>query len=144
MPSNIIIFTALISAVGLVLNCAVFYLVITRGRKTYHYLFAGIIFICAFWDLGILLVMLRNNHPNELVYYGSLINIPAMFLPALIYHFTCSYLGISKKVTINGIFLFWYTSRVWEFNIAVDEPVCGHNYKVVYIKRAVIIYIADK
>jgi len=84
--------TAIISAIGFLLNSTMFYLVISRGRKVYHYLFAAILFICALWDLGILLSMLRNSYKNELIIYGYVVFLPCTFLAALIFQFTTSYL----------------------------------------------------
>jgi two-component system, NarL family, sensor kinase len=92
--------TSIISATGLLLNISIFILVITRGRKLYHYLFSGFLFICAFWDLGILLAMIRNSHINELSTYGYLIFWPCLFVPVIIYHFTSSYLNQPRKKLI--------------------------------------------
>ena len=55
--------TAVSAFIGFILNSTVFYLVLSKGRQFYHYLFAGVLFICALWDLGIVLAMLRNEHP---------------------------------------------------------------------------------
>ena len=96
-----VIVTAVISAIGFLLNTAMMILVLAKGRRTYHFLFAAILLICAIWDLGILLSMLRNNHPEELIIYGYVVFIPCTFLTALIYHFTTSYLqqgGILRYV----------------------------------------------
>lgn len=93
--------TAISSFIGFVLNSTFLYLVISRGRELYHYLFAGILFICAIWDLGITVTMLRNEHPEELINLGYIVTIPCIFLLPLIFHFTCSYIGCPKvKTTI--------------------------------------------
>lgn len=92
-----VIIAAIISAIGFLLNCGMRYLVLSRGRKTYHYLFAAVLFICAIWDLGILLCMLRNLHENELIIYGYIVFLPCVFLAPLIYQFTTTYLGRPKK-----------------------------------------------
>jgi hypothetical protein len=92
-------FTAISSFIGFLLNLAVLYLVLARGRKTYHYLFAGVLFICAVWDLGIMLAMLRNEHPEELINLGYLVSIPCAFLVPLVFHFTCSYLNCQRTKT---------------------------------------------
>ena len=91
-------FTAIISAIGFALNCGMLYLVLSRGRKSYHYLFAAVLFICAVWDFGILLCMLRNSHENELIIYGYIIFLPCCFLAALIYQFTTTYLQKPRKI----------------------------------------------
>jgi hypothetical protein len=53
---------------------------------------AGILLLCALWDLGILIAMLRNAYPRELVLIGYLVTIACIFTLPLIFHFTCSYL----------------------------------------------------
>lgn len=58
--STVVTFTAISSFIGFLLNSTVLYLVLSRGKKPYHYLFAGVLFICALWDLGIVMAMLRN------------------------------------------------------------------------------------
>jgi len=73
------------------------FLVVSRGRKIYHYLFSGFLFICAFWDLGIFLSMIRNSHVNELPIYGNIVWLPCIFMFAVIFHFTCSYLNQPRK-----------------------------------------------
>jgi hypothetical protein len=60
------------------------------------------------WDLGILLSMLRNNHPQELIIYGYIVILPVTFLTALIYQFTTSYLGKKHKITL----VFWMISII--------------------------------
>ena len=107
MSTTPIISAAIISAIGFLLNCGMLYLVLSRGRKTYHYLFSAVLFICAFWDLGILLSMLRNTHENELVIYGYIVFLPCSFLAALIYQFTITYVGRPKKKTT--IFLWFFS-----------------------------------
>lgn len=77
----------------------VLFLVLSRGRKKYHYLFAGFLFVCALWDLGIVLAMIRNSLTNELPIYGYIIFWPCLFIPAIIYHFTCAYLNQLRKQT---------------------------------------------
>ena len=100
MPTATVLLTAVIAAFGLVLNSGMLYLVLSRGRKSYHYLFATVLLICAVWDLGILLSMLRNQSVNELVIYGYIVFIPCVFLSALVYQFTCSYLQQPSRISI--------------------------------------------
>jgi len=106
MPSNTVLVTAVTSFLGFLLNVAVIFLVLSRGRKRYHYFFAGIPLILAIWDLGIFLAMIRNSFVNELPVYGYVIGLPCTFLPALIYHFTCSYLNQPRKK--STIFIWVY------------------------------------
>ena len=106
MPSVTILVTAITSFLGFLINSFVTCLVLLRGRKKYHYLFAGIPIILAIWDLGIFLTMIRNSFTNELLIYGYVISLPCVFLPALIYHFTCSYLNQPRKK--STIFIWVY------------------------------------
>src|SRR4030065_2320708 len=97
MSSNTVLVTTITSSLGFILNVAVISLVLSRGRKKYHYLFAGIPLMLAIWDIGIVLCMIRNSFTNELPVYGYVISLPCVFLPALIYHFTCAYLNQPRK-----------------------------------------------
>lgn len=97
MVSTAVVITAGISAFGLLLNSAMLGLVLSKGKKTYHYLFAGVLMICSVWDLGILLSMLRNDHYRELIIYGYIVFIPCTFLTALIYQFTTTYLRKGQR-----------------------------------------------
>jgi hypothetical protein len=106
MLSVAVIVTAVISAVGFLLNCGMLYLVLSKGRKNYHYLFSAVLLICAVWDFGILLCMLRNNHESELIIYGYIVVLPCTFLAALIYHFTTTYLQQPKKKTTIVLWVF--------------------------------------
>jgi len=94
-----VILTAIISAIGFLINSGMLYVVLSKGRKIYHYLFSAILLICAVWDFGILLCMLRNSHESELIIYGYIVVLPCIFLAALIYHFTTTYLQQPKKKT---------------------------------------------
>jgi hypothetical protein len=100
MYSFPVITTAVISVIGFLLNGTMLILVLSKGKRTYHYLFAAVLVICAVWDLGILLTMLRNNHPGELIIYGYLVFLPCSFLAALIYQFTTTFLGKRNTIAI--------------------------------------------
>ena len=95
--STTVLVTAITSSIGFLLNATVLFLVLSRGRRRYHYLFSGFLFICAFWDLGIVLSMIRNSHVNELPIYGNIIWQPCIFMFAVIFHFTCAYLNQPRK-----------------------------------------------
>jgi hypothetical protein len=99
MPSAMIIVTSISSFLGFLLNTGIMILILLRCRKLYHYLFAGILFICAVWDFGIFLTMIRNTHVNELPIFGYVISIPCTLLMVLFYHFTGAYLNQVKKRT---------------------------------------------
>jgi hypothetical protein len=107
--SATVLTTTITSSIGFVINSVVLFLVLSRGRKRYHYLFAGFLFVCALWDLGIILAMVRNSHVNELPTYGYIIFWPCVFLPTLVYHFTCEYLNQPRKKTIIAL---WAISTV--------------------------------
>jgi hypothetical protein len=106
MPSTTVLVSAVTSFLGFLINSFVAFLVLSRGRKKYHYLFAGILLILALWDFGIFLTMIRNSFVNELPIYGYVIGAPCSFLPALIYHFTCSYLNQPRRK--STIFIWVY------------------------------------
>jgi len=106
MPSVTVIVTAVTSFLGFLLNGFILFLVLSRGRKKYHYLFAGFLLMCALWDLGISLSMVRNNHVNELPIYGNIIWQPCTFMFAIIYHFTCAYLNQPRKKRTIFIWVF--------------------------------------
>jgi hypothetical protein len=102
--STVVTITAVYSFIGFVLNSSILYLVLSKGRERYHHLFAGILFICAIWDLGITLAMLRNEHPADLIYLGYFVTVPCFFLLPLFFHFTCSYIGCPK---VKSTILLW-------------------------------------
>jgi len=112
MPSTTVLVTAITSFLGFLITSAMTFLVLSRGRKKYHYLFAGVLLIVAIWDLGIFICMIRNSFSNELPIYGYIISLPCMFLPALIYHFTCSYLNQPRKKSTIFIWAFCIISFV--------------------------------
>ena len=102
--TSVLKITTLIAGIGFLLNMTIFYLVLSRGKNLYHYLFAGILMICALWDLGILIAMLRNDFDQELILIGLLSTIPCVFLLPLIIQFTCSYL---ERPRVKTSLLLW-------------------------------------
>jgi hypothetical protein len=102
--SATVVATSITSFIGFLLNSSVLVLVLSRGRRTYHYLFVGYLFICAMWDLGIFLSMIRNDYVDELPTYGTIVWWPCTFMFAIIYTFTCAYLDQPRK---------WRTIFVW-------------------------------
>jgi hypothetical protein len=74
--------------------------ILSNGRKTYHYLFAAFLLICAIWDLGTFLLMIRNTHINELGVIGYIIALMCGFIPALLFHFSNLYTGQPIKWAI--------------------------------------------
>lgn len=104
MASPIVIMTAIESCFGFLLTSTILYLVLSRGRKAYHYLFAAFLLICVIWDLGIFLTMVRNQRVEELDIIGRIAIMPCTFIPALIFHFSNLYTGRPIK---------WAVALVW-------------------------------
>lgn len=104
MASPILWLTAIESGFGFLLTSTILYLVLSRGRKTYHYLFAAFLLLCAIWDLGTFLLVTRNEHPGELEAIGYVIGVPCAFIPALIFHFAVEYTGRRLR---------WAVALVW-------------------------------
>ena len=104
MPSSIVLITAIESGLGFLLTGTALYLVLSRGRKPYHYLFAAFLLICVIWDLGTFLMMIRNGHPKELELIGRIAIPPCVLIPALMFHFSNLYTGRPVK---------WAVVLVW-------------------------------
>ncbi len=78
------------------------FLVLARGRRTYHILFAVLLLIVACWDLGIFLVMIRNSNPEDVLLYQNIVTVPVSLFPGFVYHFTTTYLNKPHtKVTVS-------------------------------------------
>ena len=107
MPSPIVIATAVESFLGALLTSGILYLVLSRGRQLYHYLFAAFLFICLFWDTGTFLLMIRNRHLEELPAIGYVISLPCTLLPSIVFHFACVY---TKRLIKWAIVLGWVTT----------------------------------
>ena len=104
MASPILLLTAIETGFGFLLTCTILYLVLSRGRKAYHFLFAAFLLLCAIWDLGTFLLVARNQHFGELEIIGYLIGVPCAFIPALIFHFAVEYTGRRLR---------WAVALVW-------------------------------
>jgi len=141
MASNTVLVTAITSSLGFLLNVAVISLVLSRGRKKYHYLFAGIPLILAIWDIGIFLAMIRNSFTNELPVYGYIISLPCVFLPALIYHFTCAYLNQPRKKSTIFIWGFCIIGFVLMASGIGGKIVGVYNYSWGNIFRPDSMYL---
>jgi hypothetical protein len=102
--STTLIITASESGFGFLLTSMILYLVLARGRMIYHYLFAAFLLICAIWALGVILLMIRNDHLGELDIIGRIAILPCIFIPALIFHFANLYTGRQIK---------WAIALVW-------------------------------
>jgi hypothetical protein len=149
MVSFIVIITAIESGLGFLLSGLILYLLLSRRRKAYHYLFAAFLFVCLFWDLGTFLLMIRNNHLNELETIGYIIGVPCGFIPILIFHFACQYTGRPFKWAVAlgwvlttiffvlGFFgLYWKVDGVYIYNwgnlFKVAPSLAGNLYMVVW------------
>lgn len=122
MTSPIVIITAIESGFGFILTSTILYLVLSRGRKAYHYLFAAFLLICVIWDLGIFLLMIRNKHVAELDILGRIAILPCFFIPALIFHFANLYTGRPIK---------WAIALIWGLTGILWVPIlAGVYYKI--------------
>ena len=132
--SPIVVITALESGFGFLLTSTILYLVLSRGRKVYHYLFAAFLLICAIWDLGTFLLMIRNDHLNELGVIGYAIALMCGFIPALIFHFANLYTGRPIKWAIA---LAWViTGALWVLTllgiVSKVEGVYTYNWGNIF------------
>ena len=100
--------TAAASAVGFAINVLVMAILLWRGRRKYHLLFALLLSVAACWDLGIFLVMIRNDFPDEIVLYQNILSIPFNLFPALVYHFTTTYLTQPRKKSTIAIYVYCF------------------------------------
>lgn len=122
MPSSIVILTAIESGLGFLLTSTVLYLVISRGRKAYHTLFAAVLLICVIWDLGVFLLMIRNEQLAELAIIGRVAIYPCTLLPALIFHFANLYTARPVK---------WAVALVWGLTgLFVVLIIAGVYYRI--------------
>jgi hypothetical protein len=92
------------------INVAMLYLVLSRGRQRYHYLFAGALAVYALWSLGFFLFTFRNDYLNELIIYYSIFTASLSLSVPFIYHFTCSYLNRPRKKS---------TIFIWAFTVII-------------------------
>jgi hypothetical protein len=122
MASPIVVLTAVESGFGALLTGTVLYLVLTHGRKVYHYLFAAFLLICFIWDLGTCLLMIRNDHLEELPVIGRIAILPCIFIPALIFHFVNLYTGRPIK---------WAIVLIWVLTGLTWVPIlAGYVYQI--------------
>jgi len=129
MGSPTVVITSISSLIGFLLNTVIMILILMRGRKRYHHLFAGILLLCAIWDLGVFLTMIRNTNVDELPIYGYIISIPCVFFMVLIYHFTGAYLNQVKKKTTLALWILSILSFVLMVTGPLWAPIRGvYNY----------------
>ena len=106
MQSNYILGCAILSCLDFLINGAVLFLVLSRGRQKYHYLFAAVLALYAIGQLSMLLFYIRNSHPNELIIYFSVVEGTMMLIIACIYNFTCRYLNQSRKKSTISVWVY--------------------------------------
>ena len=101
MSSTVVLVTSVTSFIGFIINVLVMLVVLWRGRRRRHLLFAVLLLIVACWDLGVFLMMIRNSYPNEILLYYNIVGIPVLLFPAFAFHFTTAYLDQPRrKLTI--------------------------------------------
>jgi hypothetical protein len=128
MASPTVVLTAISSFLGFLLNTVIMVLILRRGRKTHHYLFAGILLLCANWDFGVFLTMIRNDYVNELPVYGYIISIPSPFFMVLFYHFAGVYLNQVKKKTTLVLWVIAFLSSVLMISGLMGKISGVYNY----------------
>jgi hypothetical protein len=80
--------------------------------------------------------MIRNDHLTEIPFYGYVVTLPCILLPALIFHFTHAYLGLRYKwlvgiLWVSGIFMIGLTASgiLWPIR-GVYEYAWGNIFRV--------------
>lgn len=124
MPSTVVLVTTVASFIGFIINTSVMFIILSRGRRKYHLLFALLLFTAAFWDIGIFLVMIRNSFPNEIVLYQSLLSLPIDLSPAFIYHFTSAYLNQPRIKSTIALYAYCILGPIG-FVTGLSHPVSG-------------------
>jgi len=128
MASTVVLITSIASFIGFTINVLVMLVILSRGRRRHHLLFALILFTAVCWDLGIFLIMIRNSFPNEIILYQNLISIPINFLPALVYHFTTTYLNQPRKKSTILIYAYCILGPILHV-AGVIQPISDvYNY----------------
>ncbi len=117
MTSNYLLASAITAGIATIINGAVLFLVLSRGRQKQHYLFAAVLALYTIGGIGIFLFFIRNSHLDELIIYNS-VSVPTLLLSyPCIYHFTCAYLHQPRKK--STIFIWVFTA------ICVLFTLCG-------------------
>jgi hypothetical protein len=114
MQSNYLLASAILECLAFLINGAVLFLVLSRGRQKYHYLFAAVLALYVIGQLCFFLYHIRNSHTDELPIYFFVGQAIGMLNVPCIYHFTCRYLNQSRKK--STIFVWVYTTIIVIFN----------------------------
>jgi hypothetical protein len=135
VPSSVVIVTSIASLLGFAINVLVMSVILLRRSKTHHLLFALILSVAAIWDLGILLAMIRNDFPDEIILYQNIISIPFNIFPALVYNFTTSYLNQQRKKSIIAIYVYCIPSFALSITGTIRTYSGVYNYSWGNIAR---------
>jgi len=134
--STVLLVTAFASLIGVAINVLVMLVLLSRGRRKHHILFALLLLVAACWDLGIFLIMIRNSFPEEILMYQNIISIPFQLFPAFIYHFTTTYLNQPRKISTIVIYVYSIISLLLVLTGAIQPYTGVYNYSWGNIARA--------
>ena len=140
MPSTVVLFTSIASFIGAIINVLVMFVILSRGRRKYHLLFALLLFTAVCWDLSIFLVMIRNSYPDEIVLYQNILSVPFSLFPAFVYHFTTNYLNQSRKRSTIALYAYCVGAFVLSVTGTVQIYSGVYNYSWGTIGRYHPIY----
>jgi hypothetical protein len=110
MSSTALLVVEIIAFLAFLFNSTVLFLVLSRGRQRYHYLFAAVLFCFAIGCLSVFLAFIRSSHTGEFLIYIAIMQATSFLSVPCIYHFTCSYLNQPRKK--STIFIWAYTSII--------------------------------
>jgi hypothetical protein len=105
---TIALVTEIVSLLAFLLNGAMLFLVLSRGRQRYHYLFAAVLACFAVGCLSVFLLFIRISHTGEFLIYVAIFQATSFLSAPCIYHFTCSYLNQPRKR--STVFFWAYTA----------------------------------
>ena len=110
MSPTAVLVVEIASFLAFLLNGAVLFLVLSRGRQRYHCLFAAALACFAVGCLSIFLALIRGSHIGEFLIYLAILQATSLLSVLCIYHFTCSYLEQPRKK--STIFVWVYTAFI--------------------------------
>jgi hypothetical protein len=115
LQSNYLLALAITIGIAFLIKGAVLFLVLSRGRRKQHYLFAAVLALFTIGSLSMFLFVIRNSYVDELIIYIS-VNLSTLFLIfPCIYHFTCSYLNQPRRK--STIFIWVYAAIITIVNL---------------------------
>jgi len=140
VPSSVVVVTSIASLLGFAINVLVMSVILLRGRRKHHLLFALLLLVAACWDLGIFLVMIRNDLPDEILLYQNAISIPFSMFPAFVYHFTTTYLNQPRKKSTIAIYVYCFLGFILGITGAIRNYSGIYNYSWGNIARWSPVY----